>query len=115
MKLLAAAGEQRQRAGHVVAQEARALLVAELRQVVLDGQQRGPRLLDQHRARGSAPERLQRQRAGAGVEIEDREPVAALAESIEQALAHAIGGGPGALSVGRAQRASPRLSTDDAH
>ena len=100
---------------------------AEGLRILADGGDRVARMLDEDRGRGAAREGLERESAGAGIEIEDpwALPFAAFVaraadqpvgnEHREEGLAHAIAGGAGGHPTWCVESAGPPAAAGDAH
>lgn len=75
----------------------------------------GPRILiDHHRLRRTARQRLETQRAAAGEQIQAAAAGNDVAQPVEQCLAHPVGSGAQALDAGEGELSAAPLSTDDA-
>ena len=82
----------------------------------LDVAECSPRVaVDQRRVRGASRQRLDRQRPGPAVEIEDRRPFNPRPQRREDRLARPIRGRPHLPTPRRHQPLPPQLSSDDAH
>jgi len=77
---------------------------------------RGARVaFDQHHLPGAARRGLQPQCAGAGIQVEASPAVEALAQPVEQRLAHPVGRGPQARCVDDHERRALPVAADDPH
>ena len=89
-----------------------ALAGAEPGDIAPERVERGPVLLDEGAVRGAARQRLEAERAGAGEEIGDLQPLEAAepaGEHREQALAGAVAGRAGGLAGRRLERPAAPL------
>src|SRR6202171_1795530 len=110
----ALAAQSRQRAGHIVAQQAALARVFESVDVRLDDRAGARVLLDQDGGGRPPRDRLEGHRPRAGKEVEHAQPLHPLPEQVEDALPHAVRRGSRRAPRHGAQRPPARLSPDDA-
>src|SRR6266508_6689147 len=93
----------------------RAVLQLERLDVGLQGREREPMDLDEVRGRGAARQRLEAQRPRAREQVEHARSPDRPLEDREPRLAHAVGGGAGAIADGRLEPASSEFAGDHAN